>query len=71
MNELSRAIEQVIENCKRFGNTKITLTDKTIIWAEWQVWDKNNKYDVVEVYISKDDKILYYWQDEETRVLNQ
>jgi uncharacterized protein YlxW (UPF0749 family) len=70
MNELSKAIQQVIDDCKSFGAGQIIINNKTVITATWQRWEINCMSDVITICVYQDDIIKFKWQDESTTISN-
>lgn len=64
MNELSRAIEQAVQECYDSGNGKVVVNDNLIIATEWV---GQGGTDVIEVYIMKNGRIVFEHCLEETR----
>jgi hypothetical protein len=69
LNELSKAIQEAIENCKDNGSSIIKLFGANCITirAEWEEYDFDNTFDVVTIYIKQHDVTKFRWQDKETK----
>lgn len=52
MNELSRAIEQVKNDCILTGGGEVKLSDNTLVASTWETCDIDSDFDVVTIYIN-------------------
>ena len=68
--KLTKAIEEAIDNCKASGSATVRLTDthNTRIEADWEDYVLETGYDVIGIYIYKNNILVFDYQVEETLI---
>jgi len=70
MYKLTESINNAIKQCLDRGNGEICLLDeeKTVIFADWEQWEKDNSFDVVSISIYQAGTNKFTYQVEETKI---
>lgn len=70
MYKLTESINKAIKQCLDCGNGEICLLDeeKTVIFADWEQWEKDNSFAVVSISIYQADINKFNYQVEETKI---
>lgn len=69
MNELSRAINQVIEDTLAVGNGIAELTNSSAsIKGAWEEYEGCPNYDIIGISFYEDDVVKFKYQIEDTKI---
>jgi len=69
--QITKAIYEAIKSCEINGvcsGIKLHDLHHTKISADWEVWEVDNYYDVITVYIYQNDVIKFNYQVPETKI---
>ena len=69
-NELSKAIQDAVTETVLYGSGNIKLDDNVTIQGEWETMEGKDGWDVVTIYIYRDNVMVFDYQCPITAVKN-